>query len=99
MSLFARVRQLAGSVYGELLTRGRSRFLGLQGTYWGHNAIIRMRAFARCCALPPLPGREPLGGLIMSHDFVEAALLVGAGWRVRRSDERRVGKECVCTGR
>jgi membrane glycosyltransferase len=82
-SLFARIQQFAGSVYGELLTRGLSRFLGLQGTYWGHNAIIRMRAFARCCALPPLPGREPLGGLIMSHDFVEAALLVGAGWRVR----------------
>lgn len=82
-SLFARIQQFAGSVYGELLTRGLSRFLGQHGTYWGHNAIIRMRAFVRCCALPPLPGREPLGGLIMSHDFVEAALLLGAGWRVR----------------
>lgn len=82
-SLFARIQQFAGSVYGELLTRGLSRFLGEDGTYWGHNAIIRMRAFVRCCALPPLPGREPLGGLIMSHDFVEAALLLGAGWRVR----------------
>src|SRR4029078_8887308 len=28
------------------------------------------------------PGRPPLGGEIMSHDFVEAALLRRAGWEV-----------------
>jgi membrane glycosyltransferase len=32
------------------------------------------------CDLPQLPGRKPFGGLILSHDFVEAALLVKAGW-------------------
>src|SRR5262249_10487074 len=29
---------------------------------------------------PRLPGREPLGGEILSHDFVEAALMGRAGW-------------------
>src|SRR5262249_14959745 len=28
------------------------------------------------------PGKAPLGGPILSHDFVEAALLRRAGWRV-----------------
>ena len=29
-----------------------------------------------------LPGKPPFGGDILSHDFVEAALLNRAGWRV-----------------
>jgi membrane glycosyltransferase len=32
--------------------------------------------------LPHLPGTPPFGGQILSHDFVEAALLCRAGWRV-----------------
>jgi hypothetical protein len=43
--------------------------------YWGHNAIIRMRAFIDHCGLPTLPGKAPFGGDILSHDFVEAAML------------------------
>jgi membrane glycosyltransferase len=34
------------------------------------------------CGLPRLPGSPPFGGEIMSHDFVEAALLRRAGWDV-----------------
>jgi membrane glycosyltransferase len=34
------------------------------------------------CALPDLPGNEPFGGRILSHDFVEAALMRKAGWAV-----------------
>lgn len=81
-SLFARLQQFAGSVYGRLFVAGLTWIQMGAGTYWGHNAIIRVRAFAQHCALPPLPGRKPLGGEILSHDFVEAALLVKAGWRV-----------------
>ena len=50
--------------------------------FWGHNAIIRTRAFIESAGLPVLPGRPPFGGQILSHDFVEAALLNRAGWRV-----------------
>jgi membrane glycosyltransferase len=55
---------------------------GSEGNYWGHNAIIRVDAFARHAGLPRLPGRKPFGGDILSHDFVEAALLRRGGWRV-----------------
>jgi membrane glycosyltransferase len=53
-----------------------------ESNYWGHNAIIRVQPFLEHCGLPKLPGREPFGGEILSHDFVEAALLRRAGWEV-----------------
>jgi membrane glycosyltransferase len=81
-SLFARMQQFASSVYGPLYAAGYSSIFSGDGNYWGHNAIIRVRAFAENCGLPVLPGRAPLGGEIMSHDFVEAALLRRAGWEV-----------------
>jgi membrane glycosyltransferase len=82
VTLFARLQQFAGRIYGPVLARGLAIWSGSQGNYWGHNAIIRTRAFAACCGLPDLPGSPPLGGPIMSHDFVEAGLLVRAGWGV-----------------
>jgi membrane glycosyltransferase len=34
------------------------------------------------CDLPQLPGRKPFGGQILSHDFVEAALMSRENWEV-----------------
>jgi membrane glycosyltransferase len=82
-TLFARLQQFAGAVYGPVVARGIAAWQGDDGNYWGHNAIIRVRAFASAAGLPVLPGRKPFGGSIMSHDFVEAALLRRAGWSVR----------------
>lgn len=82
-SLFGRMQQFASRLYGPALTHGLALFWGAEGNYWGHNAILRVRAFADHCGLPRLPGRKPFGGDIMSHDFVEAALLRRAGWQVR----------------
>jgi membrane glycosyltransferase len=48
--------------------------------YWGHNAIIRIEPFMKHCALAPLPGKGGLSGDILSHDFVEAALMRRAGY-------------------
>lgn len=81
-SLFSRMLQFASSLYGRMFTAGLSYWQLADSNYWGHNAIIRVRAFAAHCGLPHLPGREPLGGEILSHDFVEAALLRRAGWEV-----------------
>jgi len=53
-----------------------------EANYWGHNAIIRLAPFIRHCSLPELPGAGPFGGRIMSHDYVEAALMRRAGWEV-----------------
>ncbi|MDC0434227.1 glucans biosynthesis glucosyltransferase MdoH [bacterium] len=81
-TLFARLQQFASSVYGPIVANGVSFWQGRDGNYWGHNAIIRLQAFAEASGLPELPGRRPLGGEIMSHDFVEAALVRKAGWGV-----------------
>jgi membrane glycosyltransferase len=77
------LQQFAGAIYGPIVARGIAAWQGNDGNYWGHNAIVRVRAFASAAGLPVLPGRKPFGGLIMSHDFVEAALLRRAGWSVR----------------
>ena len=50
--------------------------------YWGHNAIIRVKPFIEHCALALLPGTGSFAGAILSHDFVEAALMRRAGWGV-----------------
>jgi membrane glycosyltransferase len=82
-TLFARLQQFAGRVYGPIVARGIASWQGDDGNYWGHNAIVRVRAFAAAAGLPNLPGKKPFGGAILSHDFVEAALLRRAGWSVR----------------
>src|SRR6201999_2471868 len=77
-----RMQQFASSVYGPVFSAGLAWLQGPDGNYWGHNAIMRVRAFMAHGGLPRLPGKPPFGGEIMSHDFVEAALLVRAGWQV-----------------
>ena len=86
-SLFARMLQFAGSLYGRMFAAGLAYWQQDTANFWGHNAIIRVRPFADHCGLPKLPGREPFGGDILSHDFVEAALLARAGWKVRLADD------------
>lgn len=86
-TLFARLQQFAGRVYGPLIAHGIASWHGTEGNYWGHNAIIRTRAFAEQAGLPHLPGRTPFGGHILSHDFVEAALIRRGGWAVRMVPE------------
>lgn len=83
----ARVQQFAARVYGPVLAHGLAAWFGDAGNYWGHNAIIRTRAFAGYAGLPELPGKPPLGGLILSHDFVEAALIRRGGWGVKMADD------------
>ena len=82
-SLFARAQQFAASLYGPIFMEGFAWWSQDDGNYWGHNAIIRIDAFLRHCGLAPLPGKAPLGGEILSHDFVEAALMRRAGYKVR----------------
>jgi len=79
-SLFARVQQFASRAYGPMFAAGLHFWQLGDGQYWGHNTIIRVEPFMNHCGLPRLPGREPLGGEILSHDFVEAALMGRAGW-------------------
>ncbi|WBU63022.1 glucans biosynthesis glucosyltransferase MdoH [Paracoccus aerodenitrificans] len=92
-TIFARVIQFAGRIYGPAIARGVAAWSGDNGNFWGHNAMIRVSAFAACCGLPELPGKAPWGGTILSHDFVEAALLRRAGWKVRLDWDLRASYE------
>lgn len=79
-SMFARMQQFAGKVAGPVVGAGLAYWQAGNSNYWGHNAIIRTRAFIDCCGLPKLKGKGPFGGFILSHDFVEAALIARGGW-------------------
>lgn len=81
-TLFQRWMQFSSYAYGPIASAGLLWWSGSEANFWGHNAIIRTRAFAQCCGLPELPGAKPFGGVIQSHDMVEAALLRRRGWAV-----------------
>lgn len=75
-SLFGRIQQFANRLYAPVFIAGLNYWALDCGNYWGHNAIIRTEPFMQFCDLPQLPGRKPFGGQILSHDFVEAALML-----------------------
>lgn len=82
-SWFARSLQFSAALFSPIYTRGLARTQGREGPFWGHNALVRTQAFAESCGLPELSGKPPFGGHILSHDYVEAALLAREGWKVR----------------
>lgn len=86
-SRFGRAMQFAAAFYSPAFAHGLAAMAGQSGPFWGHNAIVRVRAWAESCGLPELPGRAPFGGHILSHDSVEAVLLARAGWVVRLDDD------------
>ncbi|RRH78278.1 glucans biosynthesis glucosyltransferase MdoH [Falsigemmobacter faecalis] len=86
-SSFSRIQQFSAAFYSPIFCRGLAMMQGRTGPFWGHNAIVRVRAFAESAGLPELTGKPPFGGHILSHDYVEAALLARAGWTVRVDDD------------
>jgi len=81
-TLHARSQQFAARVTGRLFTLGMQFWQLGESHYWGHNAILRVAPFMQHCALAPIRGTGGLAGPILSHDFVEAALMRRAGWHV-----------------
>src|SRR5450756_202874 len=81
-SLFGRIQQFANRLYAPVFISGLNYWALDLGNYWGHNAIIRTEPFMQFCDLPQLPGRKAFGGQILSHDFVEAALMLRENWSV-----------------
>jgi membrane glycosyltransferase len=94
-TLFGRMRQFATHAYSSIFLTGLNFWQGGAANYWGHNAIIRIEPFVEHCRLPKLSGPEPLGGSILSHDFVEAAFMRRAGWKVYLASELRGSYEEV----
>jgi membrane glycosyltransferase len=81
-TMLARLQQFASRLYGSISAAGLNYWQLSEANYWGHNAIIRIAPFIRHCSLPELPGDGPFGGRILSHDYVEAALMRRANWEV-----------------
>lgn len=81
-TLFGRLQQFAARVYGPTWSTGLAYLQGGEGNYYGHNAILRIDAFMEHCRLPVLSGAPPLGGHVLSHDFIEAALMRRGGYKV-----------------
>jgi membrane glycosyltransferase len=81
-TLHARMQQFSSSVMGRLFTLGMRYWQLGESHYWGHNAILRVEPFMRLCGLPPLKGQGGLSGDILSHDFMEAALMRRGGYEV-----------------
>jgi len=81
-TIFGAALQFAHRLYSPLLAVGASFWQLGESNYFGHNAILRVRAFAENCGLGPLSGPAPLGGDVLSHDFVEAACMRRGGWSV-----------------
>jgi membrane glycosyltransferase len=83
-TLFGRLIQFGARLQSPMLASGLAFWQLGESNYWGHNAILRLQPFARHCTLPHLSGSPPLGGAILSHDFVEAAFMRRAGYEVRQ---------------
>lgn len=92
-TLYSRLQQFANQCFGPIYASGLSSWHGSASNFWGHNAIIRTKAFASACGLPILSGKAPFGGHVMSHDFMEAAMLRRAGWGVRFDNDLQASYE------
>jgi membrane glycosyltransferase len=88
-SAFARIFQFGMRHGMRAYTMGQAWWVGDCGPFWGHNALVRIKPFIEECHLPVLPGSPPLGGHVLSHDQVEAALMRRAGFEVRVLPEER----------
>ena len=81
-SRFGQAQRTASRLLGPPYAIGLSAWAADTANYWGHNALIRTAAFASAARLPRLSGPAPYGGEILSHDFIEAAVIRSAGWTV-----------------
>ncbi len=92
-SRFGKLQRLSARMMGPTFLTGFSLWTGDAGNYWGHNALIRVKAFREAAHLPQLGGQAPFGGDILSHDFVEAALMRRAGWKIEIDADTRASAE------
>jgi membrane glycosyltransferase len=80
---FGHMQRLSSRLSGPVFATGLARLSG--------DAVAITGGITRCCACAPssksrtcriLSGPPPFGGPVLSHDFIEAAYLRRAGWKV-----------------
>ena len=92
-SAFARIFQFGMRLAMWSYTTGSAWWQADCGPHWGHNSVLRLKAFTAHCHIPPRPDGGALGGHIMSHDQIEAVLMRRAGYEVRVLPEAHLGWE------
>ena len=92
-SAFARVFQFGMRLGMRSYTIGSAWWQGDCGTYWGHNAALRLEPFIAHCALPVLSRDGAEDRHILSHDQIEAVLMRAAGYDVRVLPQEDLGWE------
>ena len=92
-SAFARIFQFGMRLGMRSWTIGSAWWQGDCGPYWGHNAVIRIAPFKAHCHIPKLKEGGVLGGHVLSHDQIEAALMRRSGYDVRVLPEEDLGWE------
>ena len=90
---FGQLQRSAQRIMGPTFLEGFSAWTGDAANYWGHNALIRVAAFRDAVPLPKLSGNAPMGGDVLSHDFVEAAWMRRAGWKIEIDADTRASAE------
>ncbi|MBL0264290.1 MAG: glucans biosynthesis glucosyltransferase MdoH [Leptospiraceae bacterium] len=81
-TFFQKIMQFSNSVHSLIFSVGANFWQLNSSPFWGHNAIIRLKPFMDNCGLPALPKLGAVGGRILSHDTIEAALIRKAGYSV-----------------
>ena len=94
-SLFARIFEFGHRHGMRCWIAGAAWWQGERGQYRGHNAAIRVAAYAEHCNLAELPGEEPYGGVMFCHDQIESALMHRAGYEIRELSLERGSFEGV----
>ena len=92
-SAFARIFQFGMRLGMRSWTIGSAWWQADCGPYWGHNGVIRIAQFKAHCHIEKLPEGGVLGGHVLSHDQIEAALMRRAGYDVRVLPEENLGWE------
>ena len=78
-TLLQKLQQFASNIYGPSVAAGLAFWHRDQGNYWGHNAIIRTRAFAEAAGLP-----EAAGPRAVRRPYPEPRLRRGRAAAARR---------------
>jgi membrane glycosyltransferase len=92
-SAFVRIFQFGMRLGMRSYTLGSAWWQADCGPHWGHNSVLRLKPFAAHCRIPPIAGRGPLAGPVLSHDQIEAVLMRRAGYEVRVLAEENLGFE------
>ncbi|GBQ84747.1 glucosyltransferase MdoH [Acetobacter malorum DSM 14337] len=84
-TLFGRIKSFGHNIGIVIGTAAQNHYRLNRATFYGHGAILNVRAMQEHCNLPRFNKKGPFAaGKPTSHDYIEAMLLEGAGYECWR---------------